>query len=184
MDQGGSSLGLTPFVRCHTDELPLTNSVYAFQMILYLLFRTLSVLLCSSREVSSSGLYGRRSSTQSRYFLIINIHNIGAKVRAVELTGKNSFHPSRILVISNSPMLLEHRGHLLKRFGCRKTLYHCFSVLARMGRFRTQCDRRAFSSEAQPQVPPDADLENWLTRTRTTQQASHAPSPSECFPTD
>ena len=104
MDQGGSSLGLTLFVRCHTDKLPLMNSVHAFQMILYLLFRTLSVLLCSSREVSSSGLYGRRSSAQSRYFLIINIHNTGAKVRAVELTGKKSFHPSRILVIALSRM--------------------------------------------------------------------------------
>ena len=30
-------------------------------------------------------------------------------------------------------ILLEHRGHLLKRFGCRETLHHCFSVLARMG---------------------------------------------------
>ena len=64
----------------------------------------LHVFFCFSRRVSSSGLYGRRSSAQSRYFLIINIHNIGAKVRAVELTGKKSFHPSRILVIAHYRM--------------------------------------------------------------------------------
>ena len=139
MDQGGSSLGLPPYLRCHTDKLPSTNAVHAFQMILYLLFRTLSVLLCSSREVSSSGLYGRRSSAQSRYFLIINIHNIGAKVRAVELTGKKDFTPAASLLFHTLAwpkghqnfILLEHRGHLLKRFGCRKTFHHCFSVLAR-----------------------------------------------------
>ena len=130
MDQGGSSLGLKPFVRCHTDKLPLMNSVHAFQMILYLLFRTLSVLLCSSREVSSSGLYGRRSSAQSRYFLIINIQNIVAKVRAVELTGKKVFTSAASLLCKLSLglkghqnfILLEHRGHLLAFFCCRKTV--------------------------------------------------------------
>ena len=40
----------------------------------------------------------------SRYFLIINIQNIGAKVRAVVLTGKKSFHPSRVLVFAHYPM--------------------------------------------------------------------------------
>ena len=103
MDQRGSSLGLTPVARCHTDNLPLMNSVHAFQMIPYLLFRTLPVLLCSSREVSSSGLYGRRSSAQSRYFLIINIHNIAAKVRAVELAGEKSCDPSGILAMKTLP---------------------------------------------------------------------------------
>ena len=68
-------------------------------MILSLLFRTLSVLLCSSRKVSSSGLYGRRSSAQSRYFFIINIHNIAAKVRAVELAGGKICDPSGILAM-------------------------------------------------------------------------------------
>ena len=73
-------------------------------MILQLFIRMLSEFFCFSRRVPSSGLYGRRSSAQSRYFLIINTQNIGAKVRAVELTGKKSFHPSRILVISHSRM--------------------------------------------------------------------------------
>ena len=98
MDQGGGSLGLKPSVRCHTDKLPLTNSVFAFQMI-----RTPPVLLCSSREVSSSGLYGRRSSAQSRHFLIINIHNIAAKVRAVELAGGKICDPSGILAMDTLP---------------------------------------------------------------------------------
>ena len=111
MDQGESSLGLTPFVRCHADKLPLTNSVYAFQMILYLLFRTLSVLLCSSPEVSSSGLYGRRSSAQSRYFLIINIHSIGAKVRAVELTGDST--PPTESVLSYVSKIIEGKNVFL-----------------------------------------------------------------------
>ena len=75
------------------------NSVHAFRMILYLLFRTPSVLLCSSREVSSSGLYGRRRIEQSSFFLIINIHSIAAKVRAVELAGKKSCDPNRILAM-------------------------------------------------------------------------------------
>ena len=67
-------------------------------MILPLFIRTLSEFFCFSREVSSSGLFGRRSSAQDTCFLIINIHSIAAKVRAVELTGKKSFYPSRILV--------------------------------------------------------------------------------------
>ena len=49
--------------------------------------------------MSGSGLYGRRSSTQSRYFLIINIHNIAAKVRAVELAGGKICDPNRILAM-------------------------------------------------------------------------------------
>ena len=93
MDQGGSSLGLAPFVRCPVDKLLSMNSVRAFKMILRLFIRTLSEFFCFSRRVSSSGLYGRRSSAQSRSFLIINIHDIGAKVRAVELTGKKSSDP-------------------------------------------------------------------------------------------
>ena len=102
MDQGGSSLGLAPFVRCPVDKLLSMNSVRAFKMILRLFIRTLSESFCFSRRVSSSGLYGRRSSAQSRSFLSINIHNIGAKVRAVELTGKKSCHPICILVFSHS----------------------------------------------------------------------------------
>ena len=73
-------------------------------MILPLFIRTLSEFFCLSRRVSGSGIYGRRSSTQSRYFLIINIHNIAAKVRAVELAGGIFFHPSGILVISHVRM--------------------------------------------------------------------------------
>ena len=72
-------------------------------MILPLFIRTLSEFFCFSRRVSGSGLYGRRSSTQSRYFLIINIHNIGAKVRAVELTGEKRCYPSRILALQTLP---------------------------------------------------------------------------------
>ena len=68
-------------------------------MILPLFIRTLSEFFCFSREVSGLGLYGRRSSTQSTYFLIINILKIAAKVRAVELAGKKSFDPSRILAM-------------------------------------------------------------------------------------
>ena len=68
-------------------------------MILPLFIRTLSEFFCFSRRVSGSGLYGRRSSTQSRYFLIINIHKIGAKGRAVELTGGKILNPIRILVM-------------------------------------------------------------------------------------
>jgi len=68
-------------------------------MILPLFIRTLSEFFCFSREVSSSGLYGRRSSPQSRYFLIINIHNIAAKVRAVELAGGKICDPSGILAM-------------------------------------------------------------------------------------
>ena len=158
MDQGGSSLGLAPFMRCHTDKLPLMNSVHAFQIILYLLFRTLSVLLCSSREVPSSGLYGRRSSAQSKCFLIINIHNIGAKVRAVELTGKKVLTPAASFLCTLSLglkgyqncILLEHRGHLLKHFGCRRAVQIAFLCWLKWGRFRAQCDRRPFSSETQP----------------------------------
>ena len=99
MDQGGSSLGLAPFVRCPVDKLLSMNSVRAFQMILSLLLRTLSVLLCSSPEVSSSGLYGRRRIEQSSFFLMINIQSIAAKVRAVELAGKKSCDPSGILAM-------------------------------------------------------------------------------------
>ena len=68
-------------------------------MILPLFIRTLSEFFCFSRRVSGSGLYGRRSSTQSRYFLIINIHNIAAKVRAVELAGEKICDPSGILAM-------------------------------------------------------------------------------------
>ena len=73
-------------------------------MILPLFIRTLSEFFCFSHEVSSSGLYGRRSSTQSTYFLIISILKIAAKVRAVELAGGIFFHPSGILVISHVRM--------------------------------------------------------------------------------
>ena len=68
-------------------------------MILPLFIRTLSEFFCFSRRVPGSGLYGRRSSTQSRYFLIINIHNIAAKVRAVELAGGKICDPSGILAM-------------------------------------------------------------------------------------
>ena len=61
------------------------------------------MLLCSSREVPSSGLYGRRSSAQSRYFLIINIHKIGAKVRSVELTVGKILNPICILAMHTLP---------------------------------------------------------------------------------
>ena len=72
-------------------------------MILPLFIRTLSEFFCFSHEVSSSGLYGRRSSTQSTYFLIINILKIAAKVRAVELTGEKRCYPSRILALQSLP---------------------------------------------------------------------------------
>jgi len=103
-------------------------------MILPLFIRTLSEFFCFSREVSGLGLYGRRSSTQSTYFLIINILKIAAKVRAVELAGGKSqsqfVTPAASLLWTLSLglkghqnfILLEHRGHLLARFGCRKTV--------------------------------------------------------------
>ena len=72
-------------------------------MILPLFIRTLSEFFCFSHEVSSSGLYGRRSSTQSTYFLLINILKIAAKVRAVELTGEKRCYPSRILALPTLP---------------------------------------------------------------------------------
>ena len=103
MDQGGSSLGLEPFVRCPVDKLLSMNSVRAFQMILPLFIRTLSEFFCFSRRVSGSGLYGRRSSTQSTYFLIINILKIAAKVRAVELAGGKICDPSGILAMDTLP---------------------------------------------------------------------------------
>ena len=68
-------------------------------MILPLFIRTLSEFFCFSHEVSSSGLYGRRSSTQSTYFLIINILKIAAKVRAVELAGGKICDPICILAM-------------------------------------------------------------------------------------
>ena len=141
MDQGGSSLGLAPFVRCPVDKLLSMNSVRAFKMILRLFIRTLSEFFCFSRRVPSSGLYGRRSPAQSRNFLIINIHDIGAKVRAVELTGKKSYDPSRILVFLHSKLdqgttkIYSSRAQraFIEAFRLQEDLNHCFLVLARMG---------------------------------------------------
>ena len=63
-------------------------------MILPLFIRALSEFFCFSREVPSSGLYGRRRIEQSSFFFIINILNIAAKVRAVELAGKKVVTPA------------------------------------------------------------------------------------------
>ena len=57
-----------------------------------------------SEGVEFGSLWAPELSTEQIFFLIINIQKIGAKVRAVELTGKKSFHPSRILVIAHSRM--------------------------------------------------------------------------------
>ena len=132
-------------------------------MILPLFIRTLSEFFCFSRRVSGSGLYGRRSSTQSRYFLIINIHNIAAKVRAVELAGGKICDPSGILATDTltwpqrTPKFYSSRAQraFIGLFVVvERQCNTAFSVLARMGRFRTQCDRRPFSCEGRPQVAP------------------------------
>ena len=87
---------------------------------------------------------------------------IGAKVRAVELTGKKVSTPAASLLLYTPTwpqghqkcILLEHRGPLLKRFGCIKTMHHCFPVLAQMGPPQNQILQKAASLVGGTAGPP------------------------------
>ena len=89
-------------------------------------------------------------------------------MRAVELTGKKSFYPSRILVnvhyimAQGTPKMYSRRkpSALIEAFrlyiDIAPLLFLCW---LEWGRFRTQCYKRLSACEGRPQVPPEESMQ-------------------------